>query len=339
MTINSDRIIRTLCRFTERVTSNTTRDLDEDRKILESEGFNVQTLRVCPNGISLKDAADLDLDPSVFIGAGTITPKEAGTGLKHFLEAENVSFNIEPAGSVEIEDVDILFNIIKERPEKTFNFAYTFNNVQSSPFFPSADFTKPGLSIGLQPTDLAYECSTIDEWFSKMERAWETIFKLLNQRDLLGVDSSIAPLYSGKSSLINFIKKVSGPFSDAVTSDIFLKISEFIRERNPAPAGLCGIMFPCLEDFELADEYEAGNFSIERNIFLSLHSGLGIDTYPIAVDESPERVLQVLRLLKGLSDKYRKPLAARFVCDGSSRVGERTVFNNKYLKDVILRKL
>ncbi len=336
---NSDKIIRTVCRFEEKVTQDTIRDLEEDKKLLESEGFSVQTLRVCPAGISLKEAGALKLDPSVFIGAGTIDREEAETGLKYFLEAENVSFNIEPSGSVEIEDINILFKIIKERPEKTFNFAYTFNNVHSSPFFPSSNFLKPGLSIGLQPTDLAYQCSTTSEWFSNMERTWSTIYDMFRERDLIGIDSSIAPLYSGKSSLINFIKKINGTFNDAATSDTFLKISGFIRDRNPAPAGLCGIMFPCLEDFELADEYEAGNFSIERNIYLSLHSGLGIDTYPIAVDESQERVLQVLRLLKGLSDKYRKPLAARFVCDGRSKEGEKSEFNNIYLKDVILRKL
>ena len=132
---------------------------------------------------------------------------------------------------------------------------------------------------------------------------------------------------------------MGGTFTDAVTSDIFLKISKFIREKNPLPAGLCGIMFPCLEDFELAEEYESGNFSIERNLFLSLHSGLGIDTYPVAKNESPERVLQVLKLLSGLSDKYKKPLAARFVSDGKSELGEKSSFNNKYLKDVVLRKL
>ena len=35
------------------------------------------------------------------------------------------------------------------------------------------------------------------------------------------------------------------------------------------------------------------SFSIERNLFLSLHSGLGIDTYPIGIDEQPERVLEI----------------------------------------------
>ncbi|MCK4889170.1 MAG: DUF711 family protein, partial [Candidatus Aminicenantes bacterium] len=219
------------------------------------------------------------------------------------------------------------------------NFAFTFNNVNSSPFFPSSNFEKPGFSIGMQPTNLSAGCSTIEEWFSKMEESWLEIISIFRGEKFIGIDSSIAPLYSGKSSLVNIIRQMKGSFPEAVTSDIFLKISGFIREKNPLPAGLCGIMFPCLEDFELADEYESGNFSIERNLFLSLHSGLGIDTYPIAKDESAERVLQILKLLSGLSDKYKKPLAARFVCDGKSKIGEKSCFNNKYLKDIILRKL
>lgn len=339
MTSESNKIIRTLCAFENNIGEKTILDLESKKKNLESEGFVLQTLRVCPENISLKGAAGLDLDPSIFVSAGTIDRREAETELNYFLEAENISFNIEPSGDVTIEDVNLLFRIIEERPEKTFNFAFTFNNVNSSPFFPSSNFEKPGFSLGMQPTNLSVDCSSLEEWFSKMEDSWSEIVNIFRGGKFIGIDSSIAPLYSGKSSLVNIIKRMNGSFSEAVTSDIFLKISRFIRENNPLPAGLCGIMFPCLEDFELAEEYESGNFSIERNLFLSLHSGLGIDTYPIAKNESPERVLQVLKLLAGLSDKYKKPLAARFVSDGKSIEGEKSDFNNKYLRDVLLRKL
>ncbi len=339
MTLESNKIIRTLCAFENNIGEKTIKGLESKSKDLESEGFVVQTLRICPENISLKDASGLDFDPSIFVSAGTIDRREAESELNYFLEAENVSFNIEPSGDVDIDDVNLLFRIMKERPEKTFNFAFTFNNVNSSPFFPSSNFEKPGYSIGMQPTNLSAGCSTIEEWFLKMEDSWSEIIGIFKGEKFIGIDSSIAPLYSGKSSLVNIIRKMKGSFPDAVTSDIFLRISRFIRENNPFPAGLCGIMFPCLEDFELADEYESGNFSIERNLFLSLHSGLGIDTYPIAKDESAERVLQILKLLSGLSDKYKKPLAARFVCDGKSKTGEKSCFNNKYLKEVILRKL
>ena len=76
-----------------------------------------------------------------------------------------------------------------------------------------------------------------------------------------------------------------------------------------------------------------------KGIFLSLHSGLGIDTYPVGVDENPERVEEVLRLLRDLASKHDKPLSARFVSDGKAKIGEKTDFGNQYLKDVVVRGL
>ena len=339
MAYDGEKIIRTLCVFEEKASLKSIDGLGDKKRKLESEGYSVQTLRLCPEKLSLRDAAALDAAPSLFVGAGPIERRSAERDLDHFLNAENVSFHIEPETMVSMADVELLFRIIGEKPEKTFNFAFAFNNVHSSPFFPSARYKKCGFSVGLQPTNLATGCLSLNEWFKKLEQTWIEIAVLFKDDNFIGIDSSIAPLYSGSGSLINFIKTICGSFSGAVTSDVFLQISAFIKQYNPVPAGLCGIMFPCLEDFELAEEYESGNFPVERNIFLSLHSGLGIDTYPLAKDESPERVLEVLRLLQGLSDKYRKPLAARFVCDGISSAGDKTVFNNQYLKDVILREL
>jgi hypothetical protein len=66
---------------------------------------------------------------------------------------------------------------------------------------------------------------------------------------------------------------------------------------------------------------------------------LGIDTYPIGVDESPDRVFEILCLLHGLSQKYNKPLSARFISDGTAKIGEQTDLKNKYLKDVVVRPL
>ena len=52
----------------------------------------------------------------------------------------------------------------------------------------------------------------------------------------------------------------------------------------------------------------------------------------------PERQ-NILEIVQSLSNKYNKPLSIRFVSDGKSKIGEKTSFNNKYLKDVIIRKL
>ncbi len=184
------------------------------------------------------------------------------------------------------------------------------------------------------------DCKNVAEWLEKMKIVWGEIDSLLKSVDgYLGIDSSIAPLFQDSSSLVNFIKRLGLNFSHSATTDIYTTISKFIKENNPKPIGLCGLMFPCLEDFELAEEYEKGNFNIERNIFLSLHSGLGIDTYPIAVNQDEKRVVEILKLVQQLSNKYEKPLSARFVSDGKAKIGEKTDFKNQYLKNVIIREL
>ena len=139
--------------------------------------------------------------------------------------------------------------------------------------------------------------------------------------------------------MIGFIEKLGYNFTESTTTDIWTRITNFINDENTNSIGLNGLMLPCLEDFELADEYEKGNFSIERNIFLSLQSGLGIDTYPIGINENPERIQNILEIVQSLSNKYNKPLSIRFVSDGKSKIGEKTSLNNKYLKDVMIRKL
>jgi len=173
-----------------------------------------------------------------------------------------------------------------------------------------------------------------------MKSAWDELNNLFKiDSYFLGIDSSIAPLVTDEGSFIGFIKRLGLNFSDTVTTDLYTTITSFMENNNPKPIGLCGLMFPCLEDGELVNEYEKGNFSIERNIFLSLHSGLGVDTYPIGIDEKPERILEVLKLLAALSNKYKKSLSCRFVSDGKTKIGGKSDFRNQYLMDVVIRKL
>ncbi len=261
--------------------------------------------------------------------------------INNFYHSHHVAFNIDlTTENITEHDVDVLFNIIKHAPEKTFHFTYVFNNQLSSPYFPSANYKRDGFSIGLQPTDLSEGCLTLDAWLQKIKMTWDEMAELFqDDRAFLGIDASIAPLFTGKSSLIDVIESFGVAFTASVITDLYVTITDFLQRHNPKPIGLCGLMFPCLEDFSLAAAYEQGHFSIERNIYLSLHSGLGIDTYPIGLDERPEHVLNILKLLQGLSNKYGKTLSARFVSDGHANIGDMTSFRNPYLKDVTIRPL
>jgi hypothetical protein len=334
------KIIRTICYFTDAPSTEVVAKVHNITKLLEDKDYIIQTKRLCTTHASSTNlqekTAGLD-----YTSIGAIRMDEALQELPNFLATDNLAFNIELAHEeISTKHTDLLFKIINGNPAKTFNFTYTFNNAASSPYFPSATYEKNGFAIGMQPTDLAAGCTTLEEWLTVMQECWQEIADLFaNDPEFLGIDSSIAPIGGGDGSFVHFVKRLGLTFSGSVTTDLYTSITRFIKENNPKPVGLCGMMLPCLEDNELAMEYDEGNFSIERNVFLSLHSGLGIDTYPIGMDEKPERIIEILKLIQALSNKYQKPLSARFASDGKAKIGDKTDFQNQYLADCTVKAL
>lgn len=339
--MTNNEVIRSVCVFTSKPDEKALERANELASQAADRGYEVQTKRICSPYENPKKLENRIGDKTILLGVGPLFLREALDALPAFYSAETVSFNTDLTSEpINTEHTQILFDVIKNKPGMTFNFAYVFNNRPSSPYFPSAAYERNGFTIGLQPTDLSEGCTTLDEWLQKVKGSWEKLYETFGSNpDFLGIDSSIASIFNGKGNLLNFIKRLGFSFDQSVTTDTYLKITKFLKEHNPKPVSLCGLMIPCLEDFELAEEYEKGNFSIERNIFLSLHCGLGIDVYPIGVDEDPQRVVQILKLMQGLSNKYQKPLSVRFVSDGKAKIGEKTDFQNQYLKDVFVRKL
>lgn len=336
-----EKVIRTICLFSDQVSNQEIEKFEKISRLLQEKGFSIQTKRICLSDYKTSISDKELLDKGILLGLGEQTFEGLKENFADYLKSENKAISLDLSNEeISKEHVNFLFKIIESKPDNTFRFTYGFDLPVSSPYFPSAKFGKKGFAVGLQPTDLSADCKSVAEWMEKMKSVWQEIDTLLKPIDgYLGIDSSIAPLFQGSSSLVNFVKRIGLDFSHSATTDIYTTISKFIKENNPKPIGLCGLMFPCLEDFELAEEYEKGNFNIERNIFLSLHSGLGIDTYPIAIDQNKERVIEILKLLQKLSNKYKKPLSARFVSDGKAKIGEKTDFKNQYLKDVIISEL
>lgn len=339
--MKQEKIIRTVCIFKQNPDDTTIEKLDTITQKLKQNGYLVQTKRVASTINSLDQLITLSENGIDYISVGDITSEQAKELLPTFYGNKALTFNLELAETeISLKHVELLQQIIANNASKTFSFTYTFNNAPSSPYFPSARYEKDGFAIGLQPTDLSIGCNSLQEWLDRMKQVWDDLAGIFaDDEEFLGIDSSIAPLFEGDSSFVNFLKRLGISFEHSVTTDTYTTITKFIKEQNPKPIGLCGMMLPCLEDFELAEEYDKGNFSIERNIFLSLHSGLGIDTYPIGVDEKPERVLEILKLLQALSNKYQKPLSARFVSDGKTIIGEKSDFQNQYLTDCSVRAL
>lgn len=334
------KVVRSICYFSDEIRPELFERLNKLAYRLEQNDFEVQTKRVCFTDMTIQQVDEQVEDKDLFLSVGTLKRNQIQEQFDDFIHANNVSFSLDITSGVTLDDVQILFDIISKNASKTFNFTYGANVPPSSPFFPSANFEKVGFSIGLQSTDLSAGCESVQAWLDNMFMVWNELMDLFaDEPDFMGIDSSVAPLFDGDSSFINFIERVHQPFNKAVTTDVFTRISSFLKAKNPKPVGLCGLMFPCLEDAALAEQYDRGDFSIERNLFLSMHCGLGIDTYPIGVDESPERVLNVLQLLRALSNRYNKPLSARFVSDGTAKIQDETIMRNKYLQDVVVRPL
>ncbi len=333
-------IVRSLCLFTDRLDARESARLDRLATRIEEAGFTLQTRRVCVAGHGVADVEACYGDGRRFLSVGQLDRGGLARQFDALLAADNVACNLAPEGEVTADDVAWLFRLIAARPGQTFGFAYTFRNAPGSPFFPSASWAGNGFAVGLQPTDLAAGCATPEAWLERVRVAWRALAALFaDEPGFLGIDGSIAPLWDAPGSLVAHVRRWAGSFEAAVTSDLFLRLTDFLRRANPCPVGLNGLMLPCLEDRPLAGEYEGGRFSIERNLFLAMHCGLGIDTYPLGIDEAPERVLEILRLVRGLAERHAKPLSVRLVSDGRARIGERTGFGNRYLHDVVVRRL
>jgi hypothetical protein len=339
--MNDTKIVRTICYFSDSPTAEQVEKVQAVAKLLEEKEYLIQTRRFCTTLDKLTELQTVTADTIDYRSAGAVTYDDALELLPSFFKDNGLTFNIDLAKEdIEAKHAELLYKIIAEKPSKTFNFTYTFNNALSSPYFPSGTYAQNGFAIGLQPTNLAKNCKTLDEWLHAMQNSWQEITGLFsNDPEFLGIDSSIAPIGGGDGSFVYFLNRLGIDFSHSTTTDMYIKITRFIKEKNPKPTGLCGMMLPCLEDDDLAVEYDKGNFSIERNVFLSLHSGLGIDTYPIGVDEDPARIVEILKLIQALSNKYQKPLSARFISDGKSKVGDKTDFQNQYLADCTIRAL
>ncbi|EKE27291.1 MAG: hypothetical protein ACD_3C00226G0010 [uncultured bacterium (gcode 4)] len=336
-----NKIIRSICYFGESFNHDMIEKSAEIENILRTHWFEIQTKRICLKNNDWTVDPWILLEQWILLSLWDFSYKTLDPIFEQFLNSQNITINLDLTNeTIEEKHINLLYEIINENPSKTFNFTYTFNNKTASPYFPSAKYEKNWFSIWLQPTDLSENCKTLDEWLLNMEEAWNELIGLFkNDSEFLWIDSSVAPLFEWKSSLIDFINRLWVDFSSSVTTDIYTQITNFIKRQNPKPVWLCWLMFPCLEDFELASEYSVWNFSIERNIFLSLHSWLWIDTYPIWINQNKKKVADILKLVQALSNKYSKPLSVRFVSDWKAKIWEMTDFKNQYLKDVIVREL
>src|SRR5258708_35449496 len=123
-----NKIIRSVCYFTDNPSEEVTSKLADIAKILEDKGYLIQTKRMC----STSHDIDALAGKADYLSIGTITYDEAIERLPKFYETNNLNFNIELANEkIDEKYVNLLFKIIGERPDKTFSFTFVFNNAPS----------------------------------------------------------------------------------------------------------------------------------------------------------------------------------------------------------------
>jgi hypothetical protein len=192
------KIVRTVCLFIDRPSKAAVARLEHVANRLSDN----QTRRLCSPDFDGVFSLDREGDGSIFLSVGRVRFDEAGAVLHQFCNAKRVDFNVDLTHEpVTVRHTRLLTDIIKKNAAKTFSFAYTFNNVLSSPYFPSAAYEKNGFAVGLQSTSLSDGCQKIEQWFERMKAAWSEIDLLFSAEEgYLGIDTSIAPLFADSGS-------------------------------------------------------------------------------------------------------------------------------------------
>src|SRR5579864_6748393 len=120
--MKSNKIIRCLCYFTNELNAKSLSKLEELRTILENQEFEIQTKRICTNAKKFESLRDFD-SGLLMLSLGTLSYDEIQSQLAEFYTTNNVSFNIDLTEEyIEERHIQILFDIIKKAPGKTFNF-------------------------------------------------------------------------------------------------------------------------------------------------------------------------------------------------------------------------
>ena len=114
--------------------------------------------------------------------------------------------------SMDERHAELLFALMRNKPHRTFSFAYSFNPLPSTPFFPSATFERNGFSVGLQSPNLCLASDDLDAWQRKQEHAWQRVAAAFADNatpSFLGIDTSVASLTDGGGSMVRALFDVA----------------------------------------------------------------------------------------------------------------------------------
>jgi uncharacterized protein (UPF0210 family) len=339
--------------------------LGRARKLFESEGYEVQTLRVAAPPLmagaddrtreaaltQLQALDDLVSGHDVLLGIGPVLsadrpePQVPAWAAELARTTRNLSFTVAvatPEGGTAphaaMVAAQTMAAIAGVTPEGlgNFRFAAAANIPPGTPFFPVAYHRGPdSLAVGLESASLvdsgARLRDRLDEVLAPVARI-AADFARREGRAYLGIDPSPAP---GKDRSIGAaIESLTGvPFGSASTLDACAAITAALKSVRAQTCGYAGLMLPVLEDTVLARRATEGRYGVQDLLLYSSVCGTGLDVVPLPGDTPVEVLARIIRDVATLSARLRKPLSARLFLVPGKAAGEVAHFDNPYLTD------
>jgi hypothetical protein len=335
--------------------------LGRARKVFESEGYEVQTLRVATPPLMAaaddraREAALTELQAldelasghGILLSIGPVLsadrpePHLAAWAAELARTTRNLNFTVAVGGTAPhaaTAAAQTMAAIARATPKGlgNFRFAAAANIPPGTPFFPVAYHQGPdALAIGLESASLvdsgAQLRDRLDEVLAPIART-AAEFARREGRAYLGIDPSPAP---GKDRSIGAaIESLTGvPFGSASTLDACAAITAALKSLRARTCGYAGLMLPVLEDPVLARRATEGRYGVQDLLLYSSVCGTGLDVVPLPGDTPVEVLARIIQDVATLSARLRKPLSARLFLIPGKTAGQVAHFDDPYLMD------
>src|SRR3989344_4751059 len=127
--LSINKIIRTICYFTESLSNFSFQRLGALSQKLKDLNFEIQTTRICTKNDSIQTLSNILKGQTAIACIGSVTYESLASQLTAFSSSPNVFANIDLTLSIDEKDIQLLFIMIRKYPELTFRFTYVFNNL------------------------------------------------------------------------------------------------------------------------------------------------------------------------------------------------------------------
>ncbi|HZQ97637.1 MAG TPA: DUF711 family protein [Chloroflexota bacterium] len=351
------------------VVDDAARLLRNGRRILDENGFEVQTVRLAVSARPVVHGGDLvgfarDVEAAcqdagveyVSLGPIPVGRLDAAPDVIAATSAVFVSANVTGERGIDLRAIDAAAGVIRRIASLgadgfgNLRFAAIARCPPHIPFFPAAyhDGGPPAFGVALQAADLVNDAvrdrpslvdapariaATFDRAVAPLDEQARRIAKRRGHR-YLGVDVSPAPFPDDVTSLAGAIETLSGTaFGGRGTVSAAAAIVQGIRQTKVQRCGFSGLMLPVLEDAVLARRSVEGTFGLDDLLLCAAVCGLGLDTVPLPGDAPAEGLAQLIGEVATMAVRLEKPLTARLFPIPGKAAGDVAAFDFPYFAD------